>query len=221
MRIFYLFIAALIFILGCIQQGVQQSNETPAGTRDTIPPLISAEPFITNNRNPIISLQTNEPALCKASSTSRDFDEMEDALERINNAHLLYKSGLKDGDYKLYIICKDGSGNKNAPFLLTFTVDTTSPSLLSVYPTDGSSNIEKRPRITIVFDKNINRSSAVIALETGGTKVPGTISWKGSENTLFFMPSYELAANTQYTVTLAAKDIAGNPFRYAWKFKTG
>lgn len=111
---------------------------------------------------------------------------------------------------------RDMSGNAMASnfswsFKTEGQVDTTPPTILSVTPSDASTNVLVNSAVTILFSEAIDQGTVSISLKDGsGTAVNGSISFSG--NSAIFTPAANLAYNTAYTVTVAAgvKDLSGN-----------
>lgn len=107
------------------------------------------------------------------------------------------------------VACGGGSGADDS----TGTTDSTPPTVISISPSDGASNVSLNPVITVTFSETMNAASI-----TNGTLsvngVTGNVSANGSVAT--FTPLSALTNSTGYTVTVlggasGVKDAAGNP----------
>jgi hypothetical protein len=105
-------------------------------------------------------------------------------------------------------------------------VDTTPPTVTSVSPTDGSTDVETDVVIRAVLSEALAASSvdqASLTLSNGAANVPGTVAL--SNNTITFTPSAPLEESEDYTATLAntVTDLAGNRLQNqaTWSFTTG
>jgi hypothetical protein len=102
--------------------------------------------------------------------------------------------------------------------------DTTPPSVSSVSPTNGATNIEISVIISAVFSEAIDSATLTITLKEGGSSVSGTVGYDSSAKKGTLTPASALKYSTTYTVTVAAglKDTKGNAMAsdYTWTFKT-
>lgn len=115
----------------------------------------------------------------------------------------------------------DVAGNRLAsPFVSTFTtaapVDNTAPSVTTVAPASGSTNVAVSTSVTITFSEPMNPSTVntgTFKLSSSSGDVGGTISYPAGGTAATFTPSSPLVAGTDYTVTVTtgATDVAGNP----------
>lgn len=126
---------------------------------------------------------------------------------------------------------KDLAGNAlAAPKIWTFTtnttIDTTAPTVTSVFPANTATGILLNANIVANFSETmdpstINTSTFTLMQQGSSTPVNGAVT--GSAAT--FHPNINLAPGTLYTATITtvAKDLAGNPLATAkiWSFTTG
>jgi hypothetical protein len=97
--------------------------------------------------------------------------------------------------------------------------DVTAPKPLSSSPLPGAVGVSSQSAIRVTFNETMDSSSLTsesFRVTTGGTAVPGQISY--FQQTATFTPDAPLALNTAYqvTVSVAAKDLAGNPLAQAY-----
>ena len=107
------------------------------------------------------------------------------------------------------------------------TNDSSSPSVISVTPANGESNVSRTSPITATFDEDlfsISISDSNFTLKDDNNTVPATISYDFSTNTAILQPNSTLAASHSYTATLETEisDLAGNGMadKYIWNFTT-
>jgi len=110
---------------------------------------------------------------------------------------------------------------------------TTAPmtAVTSTVPANGATNVPLNQKVVATFDTPMTASTITaagtftLATTTGGTAVPGAVTYDTSSNTAIFTPTAALTASTQYTatVTTAAQSAQGNalPANYVWNFTTG
>lgn len=104
--------------------------------------------------------------------------------------------------------------------------DTTGPVISSITPADTSSGQPLTLPVSVVFDEQIDPASLVssLTLNTGGTAIPGTVSYDLAARRATFTPSSPLSYNTTYTATVSsgARDMAGNQLQTGatWTFST-
>ncbi|MEW6686625.1 MAG: Ig-like domain-containing protein [Candidatus Edwardsbacteria bacterium] len=113
---------------------------------------------------------------------------------------------------------KDLAGNslspeKNFSFFTSSIIDTVRPTVLSVAPADGDTNISIRPKITLHFSKLMfpPLTQGAFSLNWSGGKVLGNFQWTG-DTVLSFVPANDLENYTIYYIFLdtTAKDRAWN-----------
>jgi hypothetical protein len=125
---------------------------------------------------------------------------------------------------------KDLAGNPlAAPFSWTFATppppDTTPPTVQSVTPLAGASQVDWTITVTATFSEPMDPSTvnaqSFLVTEVG-TPVEGTVTYSG--NTATFTPSRALSLHGPYkaTITTAVRDLAGNAMvaPFSWNFST-
>lgn len=110
--------------------------------------------------------------------------------------------------------CKDNSTSPNA-----------APSVLSTGPANAATGVPRNPSITAIFSEPMNATTlnaTTFVVMNGATAVAGTVTYSG--NTVTFVPTNTLAANTLFTATIStdATDVAGNHLASVktWHFTT-
>jgi hypothetical protein len=99
-------------------------------------------------------------------------------------------------------------------FVTGFTTDTVGPTLRLTNPRSGDANVGRNARVTLQFDRPLNVATRATGLriQAGGVDVPGTYGLEDGQRRIRFTPATQLAASTDYTVTLTSelRDTAGN-----------
>jgi|GEM_PF-2087506 len=118
-------------------------------------------------------------------------------------------TGLSDGSHTVTVTAYDGAGNTNTDSV-TFTVDTTAPTVISTTPADGAVDVSTAAgTYSIQFSEAMDTTVAV----TVTTDLPGA-SWSWSADGLWYNATYTaLTSNTVYNVDLTGGgfvDLAGN-----------
>jgi hypothetical protein len=103
--------------------------------------------------------------------------------------------------------------------------DVTAPTALTSVPAPAATNVAIQSVVRVTFSEAMDPTTLTTAsfnVKLGGATVPGQISY--FQKTATFTPDSPLALHTQYdvAVSLAAKDVAGNPLAtaYASSFNT-
>jgi hypothetical protein len=123
---------------------------------------------------------------------------------------------------------RDLAGNPfvNAPVTSTFTTgaDTIAPTVVSVSPNDGDTDIGPLTKPSAFFSEPVTGiSSASMTLEAGATSVPATVTYNPVMRRALLTPSTPLADGTVYTVRLTSgiQDASGNVLApHVWSFTT-
>jgi len=115
-------------------------------------------------------------------------------------------------------------------FVWSFTTGTI-PTVISTNPVNAAISIPINRKITATFSEAMNPATVTAAgvfsltVTTGGTVVPGTVTFVAADNTVIFSPTANLLPNTHYTATIstAAQSAAGNGLaaNYVFGFTTG
>ncbi|MFA6549283.1 MAG: Ig-like domain-containing protein, partial [Candidatus Margulisiibacteriota bacterium] len=107
------------------------------------------------------------------------------------------------------------------------TLDTTPPSVTSVYPADGATTVALGTAVSTVFSKQMDSSTInTTNFKLGSTLglVTGSVTYDAATRTATFSATSLLANAITYTATISAgvKDTAGNNMSsaYAWSFTT-
>jgi Bacterial Ig-like domain len=113
---------------------------------------------------------------------------------------------------------KDVAGNlAGVDSSFSFTIDNVPPTVLSVSPVNGTTNVAVNSSVNITFSEamnatTINGTTITLKTTTTGTAVSGTVTYNAATKVATFTPSASLAFGTGYTVTVTTgvKDAAGN-----------
>ena len=146
----------------------------------------------------------------------------------VKNVTTFSITGLPDGPvYYFAVTAYKGtleSGYSNVVSTGTGSSDTTAPTVTSVNPANGSTDVAIDTPITVVFSEAMDASSiaaSTFMLDNGAT---GTVTYDSNSRTASYSPSGGLNNNTIYTatVTTGVKDTAGNAIAsdYSWSFTT-
>ncbi|MFQ6129028.1 MAG: Ig-like domain-containing protein [Thermoplasmata archaeon] len=122
-----------------------------------------------------------------------------------------------------YVVWLDYRGAIESVYFADTVTDSWSPSILEVFPTDGSVNVLLDSEIKIAFSEPIDRSS----VESSFSIFPptaGAWNWSSEGDIAVFQPWYDLLPNATYYLEIPSSvtDISGNPLRerYRWRFTT-
>ena len=139
-------------------------------------------------------------------------------------------TGLSAGSHTFHVKAIGPAGNPDTtPASRTWTVDKTAPTVSSVSPASGATNVARNTSVTAEFSEKMDPATlttSTVTLVKNGTTTPisATVSYDDSTKIVTLKPSSNLAAKTKYTVKLSGgvKDLAGNALApYTWSFTTG
>jgi serralysin len=124
-------------------------------------------------------------------------------------------------------VIRDAAGNAyagtNTYDFTTGAADTTAPTVSTVSPADGATNVSASSNIILTFSEAVEKGTGTIEIRSGSATGPVVESFSAatsslltvSGSTLTIDPTNNLAAGTQYFVVLpsgAIRDIAGNAY---------
>ena len=126
---------------------------------------------------------------------------------------------------------KDVAGNQmGTPVSVTITtLDVTPPTVASTVPADGATGVSVSAPITATFSEpmeiaSINASTFTLKTTSGGTAVPGTVTYNNTNSTATFTPTSALSSTTSYTATITTgvRDVSANNMaaNKVWTFTT-
>jgi hypothetical protein len=107
-------------------------------------------------------------------------------------------------------------------FTTTAPPDERPPALASVTPAAGSASVATAVRPSATFDEPVSPATVSMSVrDAGGATVAGTTAYDATSRTATLTPAAPLAAGTAFTVTVSARDTAGNAMTpYSWSFRT-
>ncbi len=99
-------------------------------------------------------------------------------------------------------------------FVTPTAVDATSPTVVESSPSDGASDVARRPTIRLTFSERLSRDSFFVVSD-GIEEVAGTLRIRqdGDQAIATFVPLFDLAPQTEYVVTASGGiiDLGSNP----------
>ncbi|NYT12839.1 MAG: hypothetical protein GKC03_09905 [Methanomassiliicoccales archaeon] len=119
---------------------------------------------------------------------------------------------LSEGEHHLMVRAVDRAGNVRVSNTVSWLVDTTSPTVVSYSP--QGSEVPLNTQIILIFSENI--SSCTVFFSPGG--IGASIHYNGS--VVVIVLTNELWRATNYTVSINAQDLNGNPMEHEWSFST-
>ena len=113
--------------------------------------------------------------------------------------------------------------------------DSTAPTVSSVVPTEGATNVATTTNIVANFSEAMDAASVtdpeIFTLRNGGCNTPATLSYDSATKKATLVPSAPLDTASTYTVSVSAWDLAGNQLDQdpnssgdqakSWSFTTG
>ena len=116
----------------------------------------------------------------------------------------------------------------------TFTTaaDTTPPTVTSVTPANGATNVAPSTRVTATFSEGMNATpitaATVLLRDPSAATVAATVAYTAATRTVMLTPTAALTNATTYTATVLSgasgvTDTSGNLLAtdYVWTFTTG
>src|SRR5262249_3537053 len=105
------------------------------------------------------------------------------------------------------------------------TGGTTPPVVSAGTPADGSTGVPVSVAPTATFSQPVVPNTVSFTVKnSGGTAVPGSVTFNGANTVATFTPTSSLAASTAYTATVSgAQNTSGMPMSgpFSWSFTTG
>ena len=116
-------------------------------------------------------------------------------------------------------------GNANYWVDLVFEIapDTGPPEVVDVEPAPGLGAVSCDTTVRARFDEPVDPATLSVTLQDGdGQAVDGETALDPESATAIFTPVAPLGVHTNYTVSVEASDVAGNPMRepFQWGFTT-
>jgi hypothetical protein len=102
---------------------------------------------------------------------------------------------------------------------------STPPVVTGVTPSAGATGVPVSVAPTATFSQAVVPNTVSFTLkDSGGTTVPGSVTFNGANTVATFTPTNSLAASTAYTATVSgAQNSSGTPMSspFSWTFTTG
>ncbi|MFH1849494.1 MAG: hypothetical protein ABH879_04880 [archaeon] len=128
---------AKIFYARCKGADNTTAAATISFSRDTAPPVASAQSIRVGSANATITVITSENASCRYDTTDTAYASMASSLAKSGNSHTASVSGLGEGAHVYYARCRDSAGNAmTASATITVITDLSAPQVLSHTPTN-------------------------------------------------------------------------------------
>ncbi|MFN2555465.1 MAG: Ig-like domain-containing protein [Nitriliruptorales bacterium] len=142
---------------------------------------------------------------------------------------------LTDGPHTFKVWASDAAGNGDQTAAeYAWTIDTTAPTVASVFPTPGQTRLSRSVNITASFSEPMDPTTilasgniTIAKSSSTGSPIAAVVTCASPCNSITVDPSSSLAPNTWYVVTIRSgangvKDLACNPLArdYVWQFKT-
>ncbi len=130
-------------------------------------------------------------------------------------------TGLSGGEHTLRVKATDTAGNTDAtPASRTWTIDATAPTVSSVTPTGGATDVAASTNVTATFSEamgpaTITNSTFTLTKQGATSPVTATVSYDTATKKATLNPGADLEPGVTYTATVkggasGAKDLAGN-----------
>ncbi|MCP4275875.1 MAG: DUF5011 domain-containing protein, partial [Gammaproteobacteria bacterium] len=176
---------------------------------------------------PTITLTGDNPLTVEANSTF--IDPGATVTDNVDTGLTVTVTGTVDtttvGTYTLSFDVSDTAGNAATTETRTvIVVDTTAPTVSSVTPVDGVTDVARDSVITATFGEDLFATTVDGTSFTlsGNSAAAGVVTFDGSTNVASFTPDSELDLLTAYTATLTTDitDLSGNALasNYSWSF---
>ena len=101
--------------------------------------------------------------------------------------------------------------------------DNSAPTVVDFSPSTGLEAVDPSSTVVAAFSEPINTSTLVFTLKgPGNSSVPASVSYDANASIATLIPTSPLAAGTLYSVSVSAKDLAGNAMATpaTWTFTT-
>lgn len=215
-----------MFVSGCGQtvSSVADPDSALSPSNLSVPTILyPTNGLITNESKPVLRWESTSNK--KKIIYEIVIDQMAITLE--GETEYLFQTGLTNGIHTFKVRARTESTQWGAYCSTnSFTVDTVSPSVVSVAPGNNDVLVPPSQTISAVFSESMEPSSFAdkFVVSSSGGNVSGSVSYDASSKTVTFTPSSSLAYNTTYDVILSSevRDVAGNIVGVSknWQFTT-
>jgi hypothetical protein len=126
---------------------------------------------------------------------------------------------VKGIDYAMF------TADTGGRFGAQYAADTTAPAVVATTPAASATDVAGTSAVMLQFSEAMDPASinaATLVLRNAGNAiVPATVAYDAASRTATLQPTAALAGSTTYTVSGAARDLAGNPVApLTWRFTT-
>jgi hypothetical protein len=147
-------------------------------------------------------------------------------FDSLSEGYTFTTAALADGAHTVYVRATDSATNTTAEANYatdSFTIETGAPSVSSVSPVNGATDVATYTTVTATFSEAMDELTITTSSFTLDG-VSGSVAYDSGTYTATFTPSADLAGNTTYTATLstAITSAGGIPLasEYSWSFTT-
>lgn len=185
------------------------ANDTAFGN-NTNSDQITSDPTITGivaDTSRVVSFRAGFDDTPEAKFVDVLSDRLADGSFTLDRDRLnqIFGSTLTDGSHTLHLLAQDKYGNTSDSYNITFTLDTTAPTLSELTLAPDSSSTPDRKQTTSAIATLVGHTEANATVKLRSTDLSTT----ADENGQFQFPNVALAVGeNQFTVE--ATDIAGN-----------
>jgi len=202
---------------------VATSTEYALRVLDTTPPstrIVSPSPGTTVSA--LINIET--VATDNYGISSVEFLIDQEAVANDTNEPYVFMINpiqLSEGNHTVTVTAYDlvGLSASDSIEITIHNIDMTSPSILTVYPSNDMVDVGTTPQIAIEFSEEMDHPSTVsaISLEGSGAVVELCITWQ-NDTTVTTVPQTRLQYATTYwlNVSATAMDVSGNQLTSVW-----
>ena len=206
------------------------SDPPPADTQAPSAPTISSPPNNSYDSDGSFSVSGSAEAGSTVELFEGTTSKGTQKADSSTGAWSIPLSGVSEAAHTYSAKATDAAGNtSSASDSVTVTVDKTAPTVSSVSPASGATNVAPSTDVEATFSEDMNSSTLTTSTFTltkqgNTTVVPATVSYDAATKKAMLDPNSDLEANTTYTATIStgAKDLAGNALaqNYTWSFNT-
>jgi uncharacterized repeat protein (TIGR01451 family) len=206
-----------------------RDDADPLNNTSTVSSTIDAEPPEPPAlASPADGARTNDSTPTLTWSASPDSDvagyllDLDGSVTNLGDALAFTTALLTDGPHTWSVAAYDALGNTSAfakPW--SFTIDSVAPTIVSVTPTDGATDVEAATPIEIAFSEPIDPGAFAFAV----TPDPGgwSVAWSAGNQVATLTHAPFAGGATQAANVTTARDSAGNSLArtpYTWSFTT-